>query len=95
MKQIYTFTPKCNTIYNDVSFILFALFGKNFNLIDSESNNITGTKIKVNKVANNNPKIIVHDKGPQKATLSPPKKICGLPSVNKVTKSIYQPFQIT
>ena len=53
--------------------VLFALFGKYFILIDSESNNITGTKIKVNNVANNNPKIMVHDKGPQKATLSPPK----------------------
>jgi hypothetical protein len=58
---------------------LFAFLGKTFFLIDSESNNITGTNIKVKTVANNNPKIMVQDKGPQKATLSPPKKICGFP----------------
>jgi hypothetical protein len=38
-----------------------------------EINNITGTKIKVKKVAKLKPKIIVQLKGPQKATLSPPK----------------------
>ena len=34
---------------------------------------------------------MVHDNGPQKATLSPPKKICGLPVWNKRAKSIFKP----
>jgi hypothetical protein len=36
---------------------------------------ITGTIMKVINVANPSPNIIVHESGPQKATLSPPKKI--------------------
>ena len=38
--------------------------------LESPINNIHGTKISVKKVANPNPNIIVHDNGPQKATLS-------------------------
>jgi hypothetical protein len=34
---------------------------------------MAGTKTKVRKVAKLSPKMIVQDKGPQKATLSPPK----------------------
>src|SRR6188768_4154213 len=52
---------------------------------------ITGTRNKVRNVANPNPKIMVHESGPQNAVLSPPKNKCGLKSVNNVTKSIFKP----
>ena len=35
---------------------------------------------------------MVQDRGPQNATLSPPKYRCGLPSLNKVAKSILNPI---
>jgi hypothetical protein len=44
-------------------------------LILATNRYITGTKNKVKKVPKINPKIIVQESGPQKATLSPPKKI--------------------
>ena len=53
-----------------------------------------GTMNKVMKKANINPKIKVQLKGFQKATLSPPKKICGFNSLNKVTKLILNPIAI-
>ena len=34
---------------------------------------------------------MVHESGPQKATLSPPKKMCGLSSVKSVAKSMFKP----
>ena len=52
---------------------------------------IAGTINNVIKNANINPHIIVSESGFQKATLSPPKKICGFKSVNKVTKLILNP----
>ncbi len=53
---------------------------------------ILGTRIRVMKNANVNPKMIVHDNGFQKAALSPPKNIFGLRSVNRVTKLILKPI---
>lgn len=52
---------------------------------------MAGTNNKVSKVAKLSPKIIVHDKLPQNITLSPPKNMCGLSSVNKVMKLIFIP----
>ena len=46
---------------------------------------------KVRKVAKVKPKMTVHDIGPQKTTLSPPKKICGSFSVNRVKKLMFIP----
>src|ERR1043166_3012181 len=82
-------TPKRNYLYNEAeaSFVL----PLNFDFSCEDKSNITGTKIKVKNVANPKPKIIVHESGPQKATLSPPKKMCGFNSLNKVTKSILNP----
>ena len=40
---------------------------------ESPISNIHGTRISVRKVAKLNPNIMVHESGPQKATLSPPK----------------------
>src|SRR3974390_1690028 len=64
---------------------------RTFHFILNPIRYITGTSIKVKKVAKLSPKIIVQDNGPQNATLSPPKKICGFSSVKSVTKSIFSP----
>src|SRR5690348_4462428 len=53
---------------------------------------ILGTIIKVIKKANARPNMIVHDKGFQKTTLSPPKKIWGFSSEKVVTKLILKPI---
>ena len=55
---------------------------------------MAGTINKVIKKAKANPKMMVQLKGFQNATLSPPKKICGLSSLNKVTKLILNPTAI-
>ena len=52
---------------------------------------MAGTSISVIKNANAKPKIIVQLSGFQKTTLSPPKKICGSKSENRVTKLILKP----
>jgi len=52
---------------------------------------MAGTISKVMKKANNNPQMMVSDKGFQNTALSPPKKICGFKSVNRVTKLILKP----
>ena len=49
---------------------------------------IAGTINSVMKNANINPHMMVSDNGFQKTALSPPKKICGIRSVNNVTKLI-------
>ena len=46
----------------------------------------------VRNVANDNPKIMVQLKGPQNATLSPPKKMWGFPVSNKDMKSMLNPM---
>ena len=54
---------------------------------------IAGTMINVMKKAKARPKMIVQLSGLQKATLSPPKKICGFNSLNRVTKLMLKPRQ--
>ncbi len=44
------------------------------------------------KNANASPKIMVQDNGFQNTALSPPKKICGFNSANRVTKLILNPI---
>ena len=53
-----------------------------------------GTMINVIKNANAKPKIIVQLNGFQKATLSPPKKICGFNEENNEIKLILNPTAI-
>ena len=55
---------------------------------------IAGTIIRVMKKANANPKMMVQLKGFQKATLSPPKKILGSNSANRVIKLMLKPTAI-
>src|SRR5688500_18529687 len=62
---------------------------RSFNLTDNRYK--TGTRKSVRNVLNSNPKNIVHDNGPQNATLAPPKYRWGLNSVNSVTKSMFKP----
>ena len=52
---------------------------------------MAGTIMSVIKNAKANPKMIVQLNGFQNATLSPPKKICGFNSENRVTKLILKP----
>ena len=52
---------------------------------------ILGINSKVSMVAKIKPKIMVQLKGPQNTTLSPPKKMCGFNSENKVSKLIFSP----
>ena len=55
---------------------------------------MAGTIINVIKKAKANPKMMVQLNGFQKATLSPPKKICGYKSENNVIKLILKPTAI-
>jgi hypothetical protein len=72
MKQI-ALLPLGAIIFSIYSlcFLTKGIFSFVFKLFDK--NNITGTNIKVKNVAKLKPNIIVQLKGPQNATLSPPK----------------------